>query len=66
MSKKHVLCTCVTVLTGRSIVGIGTDLTLSFSKGQDAGSFMGAVCACVCVCVCVCVREMASSYINFA
>ena len=35
--------------TGRSIEGIGTDLTLSFSKGQDAGSFMGAVCMCVCV-----------------
>ena len=28
-------------------MGIGTDLTLSFSKGQDAGSFMGAVCVCV-------------------
>ena len=27
-------------------MGIGTDLTLSFSKGQDAGSFMGAMCVC--------------------
>ena len=25
-------------------MGIGTDLTLSFSRGQDAGSFIGAVC----------------------
>ena len=31
------------VLTSRSIVGIGTDLSLSFSRGQDAGSFIGAV-----------------------